>query len=102
MSAFEIRREPISPAALVADLVDAGAGACASFEGRVRDHNEGRRVTRLEYEAFEELAIREGARIVAEAIARYGALAARCVHRVGALGIGEGAVGVGVIGADRS
>jgi len=102
MNAFEIRREPISPSVLAADLADAGAGACASFEGRVRDHREGRRVTRLEYEAFEELAIREGACIVAEAIARHGALAARCVHRVGALGIGEVAVWVGVIGAHRS
>ena len=39
---------------------DPAAGGYASFEGWVRDHNEGRRVRRLEYEAFEALAIKEG------------------------------------------
>ena len=37
------------------ELLDAGAGGYVSFEGWVRDHNEGQEVTRLEYEAFQEL-----------------------------------------------
>ena len=67
----------------------------------MRDHNEGRTVQRLEYEAFEALAIKEGERIVAEAVARFGVTRAACVHRVGALGIGELAVWVGVSAAHR-
>src|SRR6185369_8005443 len=50
-------------------------------EGWVRDHNEGHAVTRLEYEAFVELAEKEGARIVQAAIARFGVTRAASVHR---------------------
>jgi len=46
-------------------------------------------VRRLEYEAFETLAVKEGARIVAEAVRRFGVTRAACVHRVGALDIGD-------------
>jgi adenylyltransferase/sulfurtransferase len=82
-------------------LADPASGGYASFEGWVRDHNEGRRVERLEYEAFEALAIKEGERIVADAVARFGVSRAACVHRVGALGIGDLAVWVGVSSAHR-
>jgi adenylyltransferase/sulfurtransferase len=58
-------------------------------------------VHRLEYEAFETLAVKEGERIVAEAIRRFGVTRAACVHRVGTLGIGELAVWVGVSAAHR-
>ena len=51
-----------------AALEDPAAGGYASFEGWVRNHNEGHAVTRLEYEAFEALANKEGERIVNEAI----------------------------------
>jgi adenylyltransferase/sulfurtransferase len=67
----------------------------------VRDHNDGRRVRRLEYEAFEALAIKEGSRIVQQAIEQFGVYRAACVHRVGDLAIGELAVWVGVSAAHR-
>jgi sulfur-carrier protein adenylyltransferase/sulfurtransferase len=102
MSAFRITRERIDPAALAAPLDAADAGGYASFEGRVRDHNEGRAVLGLDYEAFEPLAVAEGERIVAEALARHGASQARCVHRVGSLAIGDVAVWVGVTAAHRA
>jgi len=53
------------------ELLDSGAGGYVSFEGWVRNHNEGHEVTRLEYEAFQELAVKEGERIVAEALRRF-------------------------------
>jgi molybdopterin synthase catalytic subunit len=84
------------------ELADDAAGGYASFEGWVRNHNEGHAVTRLEYEAFEALANKEGERIVNEAIARYGVLKAACVHRVGSLGIGDVAVWVGVSSKHRA
>jgi molybdopterin synthase catalytic subunit len=83
------------------ELQDPGSGGYASFEGWVRDHNEGQDVTGLEYEAFQELAVKEGDRIVAEALRRFPVKHALCIHRVGSLGLGEMAVWVGVCSAHR-
>jgi molybdopterin synthase catalytic subunit len=83
------------------ELLDAGAGGYASFEGWVRDHNEGQAVSRLEYEAFESLAVKEGDRIVTEAMRRFPVKHALCVHRIGELSIGDLAVWVGVSSEHR-
>src|SRR5207302_9729989 len=80
---FRFTRTPIEPQALRAQLADPACGGYAAFEGWVRDSHEGRRVRRLEYEAFEALAVREGERILAEAIACFGVAHAACLHRVG-------------------
>lgn len=101
MAAFSFTRETIDAAALRTRLADPAAGGYASFEGWVRNHNEGLPVRHLEYEAFEPLAIKEGERIVSEAIARFGIEHAACVHRIGDLGIGEMAVWVGVSARHR-
>jgi molybdopterin synthase catalytic subunit len=102
MSTFRFSRSPIDAAALRAALADPACGGFASFEGWVRDHNEGERVRHLEYEAFEALAVREGERIVAEAIARFGVTRAACEHRLGDLAIGEVAVWVGASAPHRN
>jgi molybdopterin synthase catalytic subunit len=102
MSRFAFSHAPLDPARLAASLADVAAGGFVSFEGWVRNENEGREVRRLDYEAFEELALKEGARIVEEAIARFGLRGARCVHRVGELGLGELAVWVGVASGHRA
>jgi adenylyltransferase/sulfurtransferase len=96
MSAFRFSAEPFELAAVRAALANPEAGGYAAFEGWVRNHNEGLAVTRLEYEAFEALAVKEGARIIAEAKRRFPILDAACVHRVGSLAIGDLAVWVGV------
>jgi len=83
------------------ELLDLAAGAYASFEGWVRDHNEGQVVTRLEYEAFQELAMKEGERIIADALRRFPVKHALCIHRVGSLDLGDMAVWVGVSSAHR-
>ncbi len=98
---FRISTTPLDPVALQRALLDSRAGACVTFEGWVRDHNDGRGVRALEYEAFGELAEREGNRIVAEARAKFDVLGLACVHRVGALAIGDLAVWVGVVAAHR-
>jgi molybdopterin/thiamine biosynthesis adenylyltransferase/molybdopterin synthase catalytic subunit/rhodanese-related sulfurtransferase len=98
---FRFVSTPLDETAIRAGLDDPSCGGYAAFEGWVRDHNEGRRVRRLEYEAFEPLAVKEGERIIAEAIARFGVERAACVHRIGALGIGEKAVWVGVAARHR-
>jgi adenylyltransferase/sulfurtransferase len=101
MSLFQFSTEPLDPAALRGTLESPAAGGYASFEGWVRNHNEGREVRRLEYEAFEALAVKEGERIVAEALERFGVERAACAHRIGALEIGELAVWVGVSARHR-
>lgn len=96
MSTFRFSHEPIDTIALRAALQDATCGGYCSFEGWVRNHNDGHDVTRLEYEAFEPLAVKEGERIIAAAAARFAVQRAMCVHRIGDLALGEVAVWVGV------
>ena len=96
MATFRFSRTPINVESLRKELADPACGGYTSFEGLVRNHNEGLSVRHLEYEAFEPLAVKEGERIVAEAIQRFGIEHAACVHRIGDLAIGEMAVWVGV------
>jgi molybdopterin synthase catalytic subunit len=102
MKPFAFSSRPLAPERYRAALEDPSAGGYTSFEGWVRNHNEGLAVTRLEYEAFEALANKEGERIVTEALERFGVLKAACVHRIGALEIGELAVWVGVSSRHRA
>lgn len=101
MSVFAFTQQAIDGQALRNQLLDLHCGGYASFEGWVRNHNEGQQVLRLSYEAFEPLGIKEGTRIVEEAIRRYGVTRALCVHRVGDLQLGDVAVWVGVSAAHR-
>jgi len=101
MSVFRFSHSPIDTVALRAELANPESGGYTAFEGWVRNHNEGHKVRHLEYEAFEPLAVKEGERIVAEAIERFGIERAACVHRVGDLGIGDMAVWVGASARHR-
>jgi molybdopterin synthase catalytic subunit len=98
---FLFTQAPIDAEQARGALKDLGAGGYVSFEGWVRDQNEGQEVTRLEYEAFQELALKEGDRIIAEALRRFPIKHARCVHRVGSLNLGDMAVWVGVSSVHR-
>ena len=101
MNRFRFSGARIDAEVLRTELADPTCGGYASFEGLVRNHNEGQQVKHLEYETFEPLAVKEGERIIAEAIAKYGVERAACVHRVGDLAIGEMAVWVGVSARHR-
>ncbi len=101
MKRFALSDTVIEIAPLRDALLDARAGACASFEGWVRDHNDGRAVRGLRYEAYAALAEAEGERIVDEALAKFEIVDARCVHRTGELAIGELAIWAGASAAHR-
>lgn len=101
MSRFSLTPDPIETASLRGQLLDVRAGAFASFEGWVRDHNQGQSVRGLQYQAYAALAQAEGEKVIDEALARFDILDARCVHRTGALAIGEMAVWVGVSAGHR-
>ena len=101
MNRFNLSSTPILIAPLREELSHPTAGAFASFEGWVRDHNEGQAVDGLRYEAYAALAEKEGERILDEALQRFAIVQARCVHRIGDLSIGDLAVWVGVSAAHR-
>ena len=101
MPRFVIADAPFDIAPLRAQLLQAQAGAYASFEGWVRNHNDGRAALGLRYEAYVALAEAEGAAIVEDALARFAITDAACVHRVGDLEVGDLAVWVGVSAAHR-
>lgn len=99
---FSLSRETITPDTLRTELANATSGALVTFEGWVRDHNEGKSVHRLDYEAYESMALKEGTRIVQEAIDRFGLSGAHCVHRIGELAIGDVAVWAGAASPHRA
>lgn len=96
MKRFRLTDARIDVDAAKTALDDAAAGACVTFEGWVRDHNEGHVVQRLYYQAYVPLAESEGEVILAEAIERFRVREVRCIHRLGSLAIGDLAVWVAV------
>jgi molybdopterin synthase catalytic subunit len=99
---FAISAQPIDLAAFRASLADTACGGYVQFEGWVRDHNEGRQVLRLEYEVYEQLAVKEGERILTEAAERFGIGRAAGIHRSGLLELTDVAVVVGVASPHRA
>lgn len=98
---FSISADAIEPDRLKARLGADAAGACATFEGWVRNVNEGETVDALEYETHAAIALEEGETVMAEAAERFDIIEAVCVHRVGKLAIGDCAVWVGVSAGHR-
>jgi molybdopterin synthase catalytic subunit len=98
---FELSDKPIDPGKLTRRLADPRGGGFVTFEGWVRNHNEGRDVCSLEYEAYPALCDSEAAMILAEAKEKFDIIGAVCVHRAGSLAIGDIAVWIGVSGVHR-
>lgn len=80
---------------------DERSGAFVSFDGRVRNHNEGLEVSSLEYQCYHSMAEKEGNLIIKEAQEKFDVHQVYCVHREGHLKIGETAVWVGVSSSHR-
>lgn len=78
-----------------------GAGGVCIFHGIVRDHANGQRVERLDYEAHESLAQKEMARVLESVIVEHAGVRIAAVHRVGELGVGDVAVCVAASAAHR-
>ena len=87
-----IRSEPLSLDELIAEVSHPGAGGITTFLGVVRDMNEGRAVTLLEYEAYGSMAEAELSRILAELAGEIPGVRVAATHRVGALSVGDAAV----------
>ena len=100
VKAADVCAEPISAPDL-ARLVDGpSAGAVVTFSGDVRDHDHGRVVERLDYEAHPSAADLL-AEVAADIVARYDVIAVAVQHRVGPLAIGDCALAAAVSSAHR-
>ena len=97
-----VTAEPIDAARLLGDALSPDDGAALLFWGVVRNQNDGRAVSHLEYHAYAEMAERTMHRIGEEAIARFGVGDVRVVHRVGKLAVGEASVAIAVASPHRA
>jgi molybdopterin synthase catalytic subunit len=96
-----VTEDPIDPARMLGGALSPADGAALLFWGVVREQNEGRAVSQLEYTAYAPMAEREMLRIADEARARFGTGAIHVVHRVGWLEIGEASVAIAVASPHR-
>lgn len=93
--------DPIDAQAVLGRVGNPTDGAVLLFLGTVRNHNEGRAVTGLLYEAYSEMAESELRGIVREATERYGTDRIAAVHRLGHLAVGDVSVAVAVSSPHR-
>ncbi len=96
-----LTREPIEPASLIAAAKRGEDGAVVVFDGIVRDNSRGRRTLYLDYEAYEEMALKLMNELAEEAGRRFGVRPVALVHRLGRLEIGETSVLIVVASAHR-
>ena len=93
---------PIDLAALERAVADPHAGAIVTFAGTTRADNVGRRVLRLEYEAYEPMALLEIRKLAREAVRRWPIRKIAINHRVGLVEIGETSVAIAVSTGHRA
>jgi len=98
----KITRERIDTAALLKRIKCPADGAVVVFEGIVRDNSRGRRTLFLDYEAYEEMALKQMQSLVEQALSRFPIREALIVHRLGRLAIGEASVVIMVASAHRA
>ena len=101
---FELVREPLDPAALEARVGHPSCGACVCFTGTTREENRGKRVVRLEYEAFEKMTGPEMERIFERCRAEQpdARLHMLVAHRIGIVAVGEPSVVIAVASPHRA
>ncbi len=99
---IRLTEEPIRIDDLLSATADPAAGATVLFVGMTRDHNDGRSVERLEYEAYPGMAEKELQRIAEDAAARWPVARVAVVHRTGVVPIGEASVAIAASSAHRA
>ncbi len=97
-----IVRRAIDVAALLAEVESNANGATIVFLGRVREVNDGRAVTGIEYSAYGEMAERELAAIACECAAAFGVAHLAAEHRLGTLDLGDTSIAIVVAHSHRA
>jgi molybdopterin synthase catalytic subunit len=98
---IELTREAIDAEKLVAEAKRAEDGAVVVFDGIVRDNTRGRKTLHLDYEAYEEMALKLMKELAAQAREKFSVRQVTLVHRLGRLEIGETSVLIVVASAHR-
>lgn len=98
---FEITRGPIDIAGLRARLLEGDSGAVVIFDGVARNNTKGRRTLYLEYEGYEQMAVRTMEQIGREVHERWSINRLGIVHRLGRIDITESSVVIIVTSAHR-
>ncbi len=93
---------PLDAAAVAAAVAGDGDGAVTTFVGLVRNHNAGRQVLWLDYEAYAPLAVKAFERIAAEAAERWPEARLAIHHRMGRLAIGDASVVIAAAAPHRA
>jgi molybdopterin synthase catalytic subunit len=99
---IKIIRERVEVVALEAAVADPAAGAICTFVGTTRESNVGRKVLRLEYEAYEAMALSEIRKLAEEAGRRWEITRIAITHRIGVVEIGETSVAIAVSAPHRA
>jgi MoaE-MoaD fusion protein len=97
-----IVREPINTSQVVARLKRGEDGAAVVFDGVVRNQTRGRRTLYLDYEAYEEMAVKNMEELAEQALKQFPIRDVALVHRLGRLNIGETSVLIVVASAHRA
>jgi molybdopterin synthase catalytic subunit len=94
--------QPIDRDALIRSVMRASDGACALFEGVVRNHHEGKAVESIFYDAYRPMAEKEIAKVVDEVTAAYDSIAIAVVHRLGQLQVGDASIAIACASPHRA
>jgi MoaE-MoaD fusion protein len=97
-----ITRDPIDTSAILEPLKRSEDGAAVVFEGIVRNHSRGRRTLFLEYEGYQEMALKQLEGLARQACSKFEIHDAAIIHRLGHLEIGETSVLIVVVSAHRA
>jgi molybdopterin synthase catalytic subunit len=96
MTSARLTSDVIDVTALIRDVSGDDRGAVSVFLGTVRDSNDGRPVSGIDYSAYEAMAVAEMNRIVGEAEERFTGVTTALVHRIGTLRVGDVSVAIAV------
>jgi molybdopterin synthase catalytic subunit len=99
---FRVTEKPIDINELLTFVTRPQTGAVVTFVGTTRDHNDGRRVVALRYEAYTDMAEKELERVGQEARERWRIERIAIVHRIGHVDIGESSVAIAASAAHRN
>lgn len=101
MTRTAIVDHPLDPTALLAEVATVASGASLLFVGTVREQNQGRPVTGIEYSAYRPMAERELQDIADEASRQFGVSHLVVEHRLGTLTLGEASIVIALSHARR-
>jgi molybdopterin synthase catalytic subunit len=97
----EITGKKIDTGKVLDFVSDASAGSVLLFNGTVRDNDDGKPVEYLYYEAYEEMAVKEIKKLIADAFNKYNIIKVCIIHRIGKMDIGEISISIGISSPHR-